>query len=325
MVKYKNKFLIILLGVVFLACIMTLLIRNSINSKTFEDFIGKPNPNISKVVMFNGSNGKSVFTTDKSKIQKLVILLKNRSYYKASDQRGRDGFGYSYTFYIDNKKILVVSDSNGSVKIYGTYYNTTIVPNNGLKTWYNSLVTSSTVAQEFINYLYEVDTQKVADYKKLITIRSSLEAVDTIGSKGSIKADKTLNAKYSKVLQTFDRRIQSLMTKEAYEGVVGNRYNTLSSVICNKGDYLMRVKDFIFNKNLYGDNEEKAGYNYEVKLQYVSYDWKYALMDSTKGYVGISKGYVVLSKVNDQWKVSTYKLTVAPKLYQETIIKPQKK
>ena len=38
-------------------------------------------------------------------------------------------------------------------------------------------------------------------------------------------------------------------------------------------------------------------------------------MDSTKGYVVLSKGYIGLSKVNDQLKVSVYKLTVAPKLY----------
>ena len=240
MVKYKNKFLIVLVGILFLICVIAfLLIRYSINTKTFDDFIGKPNPNISKVVMFNGNNGKSVFTTDKMKIQQLVTLLKNRSYHKSSDQRDIVGFGYSYSFYVDNKDVLGIGDSGGGwVNIYGTYYNTTIIPNNGLKTWYNSLVNDETVAKEFINYLYEVDTQKVADYEELITVRSSLGAVDIIGAKGTIKADKTLHNKYLKILQGFDRKIQPLMTKEAYEGVISNRYDTLSSEICHKGNYV---------------------------------------------------------------------------------------
>lgn len=110
------------------------------NTKTFDDFIGKPNPNISKIVMFNGNNGKSVSTTDKNKIQELVKLLKNRSYHKASDQQIRAGSSYSYIFYVGNKEVLGICDLQGMVNVYGTYYNSTIVPNDGIKNLYNSLI-----------------------------------------------------------------------------------------------------------------------------------------------------------------------------------------
>lgn len=128
-------------GLVFFVCVMSfLLIRGSMNTKTFDDFIGKQNPYISKIVMFNGSNGKMVSTMDKNKIQKLVKLLKNRSYHKASDQQLRTGFSYSYKFYVGNKEVLDICDLGGMVNVYGTYYNSTIVPNDGIKNFYNSLI-----------------------------------------------------------------------------------------------------------------------------------------------------------------------------------------
>ena len=51
--------------------------------------------------------------------------------------------------------------------------------------------------------------------------------------------------------------------------------------------------DFILDKNLYGYKGDKAGYNYETNLKFIS---------------------------NDS-KVSACKLTVAPKLYLETFMK----
>jgi len=143
---------IVFAGIAFFVCVISfLLIRSSMNTKTFDDFIGKPNQNISKITMMDGDTGKSVSTTDKAKIKELITLLKSRRYHKVSKQEGKVGFSYSYNFYVDNKAILGISDCGGEVSIYGTRYSATIVPNNGLETWYNSLVTASTVAQDFIN------------------------------------------------------------------------------------------------------------------------------------------------------------------------------
>lgn len=314
MVRNRHKFLIVLVGVVSFVCVIAfLLIRRSMNTKTFDDFIGKPNPNISKVEMFDGSTGKSVSTTDKIKIQELVTLLKNRNYHKAANQGGMDGCGgYYYKFYVDNKEVLGIGDHGEAVNIYETNYMTTIIPNDGRKNWYSSLIASSTVAKDFSNKLYEVSPDKIKEYKDFLAAGSSAGAVDIIGAEGVIKADKIAHANYLKTLKLYDRQIETLMTKEAYESCFENRYNTLISEICAKGNYTTRVIDVILDKNLYGDKEDKAGYNYEVKLVFTYMDLK-----AVRYEFDMAKGYIGLSRVKDQWKVSDYKITVEPKLYLE--------
>ncbi|MFT5871937.1 MAG: hypothetical protein ACI8WT_000861 [Clostridium sp.] len=139
MVKNKHKFLILLVCIVFFVCVIVfLLIRSSINTKTFDDFIGKDTV-ISKVTMFSGSSGESVSTTDKIKIKELVTILNNTHYRKSSNQQGLVGFSYSYTFYVGNKPVLGMSDSGLGVSVYGTRYDTTIEIKDGIKSWYNSL------------------------------------------------------------------------------------------------------------------------------------------------------------------------------------------
>lgn len=98
--KTKGKILIIA-GVVFFVCILSFfIIKNNINSKSFDDFFGTNNPNIMKVRMVSGNTGKSVSTDDKIKIQELVNLLKSRSYNKTTNQKNANNFSYSYSFYI---------------------------------------------------------------------------------------------------------------------------------------------------------------------------------------------------------------------------------
>jgi hypothetical protein len=149
---------------------------------------------------------------------------------------------------------------------------------------------------------------------------SSAGAVDIIGAEGIIKADKIAHANYLKTLKLFDRHLEPLMTKEAYESCFANRYNTLISEVCAKGNYTTRVTDVILDENLYTDKEDKAGYDYEVKLVFINMDLKAARYE-----YDIAKGYIGLSRVNDQWKVSDFKMTVEPKLYLETFMKTHKK
>ena len=104
------------------------------------------------------------------------------------------------------------------------------------------------------------------------------------------------------------------MTQNGYESLVANRQNTSTTEICNKGNYTLQVTDFILDKNLYGEKENKAGYYYEAKLKFISTDGKTERTDTTKGYIG-------LLKENDQWKVSIYQLTLVPKLYTEIMSK----
>ena len=156
-----------------------------------------------------------------------------------------------------------------------------------------------TIAEEFGKNLYTADSQKIADYKKIMASISE-------------------QTNYLKMIQTFDKTIQPLMTKEAYENCLANRYNTLSALICAKGNYTVQVTNFILGKNLYSEKEDKVGYYYEAKLKFTATNGKVERTDTSKGYIG-------LSKQNSQWKVSIYKLTEAPKLYNEIMIKDTKK
>lgn len=148
MVKMKYKLLIII-GVVFFIFISSfLIIRNSRNSrkpKSFSYFIGTKGPNISKIFMRNGSDGKYVSTTDKTKIKELLTLLNNTQYIKAADQIGANGFSYSYIFYVGNRSVLEIVDrgsviSGSVISINGKRYNVIKGYKNGVKNWYNSLL-----------------------------------------------------------------------------------------------------------------------------------------------------------------------------------------
>lgn len=86
-----------------------------------------------------------MFTTDKSKIKELLTILNNTQYRRASNQEGRDGFSYSYNFYVGDKLIMGMWDTGYMANVYDTFYETTIEPRDGIENWYNSLETSTTV------------------------------------------------------------------------------------------------------------------------------------------------------------------------------------
>ena len=165
-------------------------------------------------------------------------------------------------------------------------------------------------AKEFGKNLYTVDGQKIADYKKFLVAGENLNVRDSIGPGGIIKADKVAEAEYFKIMQSLDKDIQPLMTPQAYDGIVGNRWSNLSVAICSKGNYTCQVTDITLEKNLYADNTDKAGYYYQVKLKFTSTDGKAERAD-------VSKGYIALLKTSGKWKVSIYELKEAPKLYDE--------
>ena len=149
MVKSKHKFLIALVGVVVCVCIIAfLIIKSSMKTKTFGDFIGNPSPDISKVTMMDGGTGRSVFTTDNSKIKELLTVLGNTQYRRASNQEGRDGFRYSYNFYVGDKLIMGMWDTGYMANVYDTFYETTIEPRDGIENWYNSIVASTSVKKK---------------------------------------------------------------------------------------------------------------------------------------------------------------------------------
>lgn len=148
------------------------------------------------------------------------------------------------------------------------------------------------VAEEFGAKLYTVDLKKIDDFNALMKIKNVQSLAETI--------------------QSNDKTIKSLMTEEGYNTLVANRDNTLNTQNCVEGNYTMQVIDFTLSQNAYDIKENKAGYNFETKLKFISDKDKTEQTDVGKGYIG-------LSKENGQWKVSVYKMTVLPKLIKETL------
>ncbi|MDF2883552.1 MAG: hypothetical protein K0R54_4109 [Clostridiaceae bacterium] len=148
------------------------------------------------------------------------------------------------------------------------------------------------VAKELGTELYTVDSKKINDYNAL----KKIENVQSI----------------AEAMQSNDKTIKSLMTEDGYNILVANRDNTLNTQGCTEGNYTMQVTDLALSKNAYDIKENKAGYYFETKLKFISNKDKTEQTDVGKGYIG-------LSKENGQWKVSVYKMTVLPKLIEDTL------
>ena len=99
------------------------------------------------------------------------------------------------------------------------------------------------ITKEFGRNFYMVDAPKIADYKKM------LKARDNIGLIGEgvtlTKANKTAENNYINTMKSFDKNIQPLMTGTAYDATVGNRFNTLSTEVCDKGNYTVQVTRYV--------------------------------------------------------------------------------
>ena len=161
------------------------------------------------------------------------------------------------------------------------------------------------IAEEFVRNIYTVDTKKVAEYKKLFTVVTG-GAVSGEGiPKGSIIGS---SEEYMKITQSLDKNIQPLMTKGGYEAIVANTFNLSIVNICVDGNYTSEITDFTLGKNVYGENEDKVRYRYEVKLKFISSDGKSEQAD-------VSTGAIELFKENGKWEVWLYTVTQFPKLY----------
>ena len=148
------------------------------------------------------------------------------------------------------------------------------------------------VAKEFGMELYRVDSNKINDYNNLIKSKDVQVLAET--------------------MQSNDKTIKSLMTEDGYNSFVANRFNTLNTQGCAEGNYTMQVTDFTLSQNAYDIKENKAAYNFETKLKFSSNK------DNTE-QTDVGKGYIGLSKDNGQWKVFVYRMTVLPKLIEETL------
>lgn len=170
---------------------------------------------------------------------------------------------------------------------------------------------SKKIAQEFGRNLYTVNAQKVDEYNKMLKERDKFNVANAVMTETGGVAPHT--PEYIKTMQSLDKNIQPLMTEKAYEAIVANRFNTLSTEVCAEGNYTCQVINFILDKNLYDEKGDKAGYYYEIKLKFISTNGKAERTDT-------AKGYIALLKENGQWKVFVYKSETYPNLYKEILI-----
>ena len=170
----------------------------------------------------------------------------------------------------------------------------------------SKIETSVKVAEKFVRDIYTVDAIKVAEFKSLDG--QTPPGANIIGE-GIPKGSTTPpNEAYTKITKSLDKNIEPLMTKGGYELILANQFNTATARICADGNYTAQVTDFTLGKNVYGENDDKVRYRYEVKLKFISSDGKSEQTDS-------SSGAVELLKENGQWKVCLFDVTQFPKLY----------
>lgn len=149
-------------------------------------------------------------------------------------------------------------------------------------------------AKEFGTELYTVDANKIENYNALLK-----------------KGDKDI-AKLAEEYQSNDKAIKSLMTEDGYKTLFSNRGTILFTQLCIKGNYTMQVTDLTLSKKAYDIKDNKASYNFTVKLKLTSGKDKKEQADEGQGYIS-------LVKENGQWKVFAYKMTVLPKLLKDIL------
>lgn len=135
-----NKKLFKVLVPMFIVLLIILFYQIQYSRKSFEDFLGTNEANITKILMRNGSDGSYVETSDKEHMKILINMLNDRYYKKSLNQEDRNGYSYYYDFYLQDKRIIRITGDGDNVNINNTYYNVSKqISLDSLTNWYNSL------------------------------------------------------------------------------------------------------------------------------------------------------------------------------------------
>lgn len=146
---------------------------------------------------------------------------------------------------------------------------------------YSEELRAQETAKDFITELYTVDAEEVDNYKSILNLNIS----DT--------------EPFSEALQINDKALKSIMTDEAYDILLKNRWNLMFVQACYKENYTIQVAEFQLSENKNDIENNEAGYNFEVQLKLISNDGT----ETT----GTAKGLIELYKINGNWKVSGYR------------------
>lgn len=144
------------------------------------------------------------------------------------------------------------------------------------------------VAEKFIVEMYTVNAEEVENYNKFV----ELMPADEIELAEAIEAN--------------DEVIKSLMTNKAYNVLLKNRQNFMFTQHCALNNCTIQVMDVDLSGKESGAEENKADYNFEVKIKFVSNDGDVLQDDSAKGQLR-------LEREDNEWKISGYRVFEYPK------------
>jgi hypothetical protein len=157
------------------------------------------------------------------------------------------------------------------------------------------------VSEDFIKYLYTVDSEKISQYNDFSTTMSEKveSQLNNTTTSGIIMID-------DKSIPVFDRPIQPMMTDEAYNRFKQNRSFTSYIIACKEKNVTMEVEDLVLTRAYFNREENKIGFNYEVKL---------IIKSDTSTDIKPDNGFgsIDLIKEKDQWKVYSLKYPGIPK------------
>ncbi len=148
------------------------------------------------------------------------------------------------------------------------------------------------VAKDFISDLYTVSNEEIENYKSLLDV-SPAEAMEM----------DVYNA-----VQINDDVLKSLTTEDAYETLLINRENLKFTDICYRNNCTMQAAEIQLSENNSDINNNEADYSFEVKFKLIS---------DGKETEGTAKGRVSLSKIDDNWKITNYRMGTFPDILRE--------
>lgn len=161
------------------------------------------------------------------------------------------------------------------------------------------------LAGKFIANLHTVDRGKVAEYEKLKELTPP--GAGLIGEEVPGEVVTGPNREYTKILESLDKNIRDLMTSDAYEKLLKNRFNLASTDYCSRNNCNSQVINVVLGEDLYKDYEDvdKLRYAYQANIEFNPNSGQAAYEDQ----VG---GYIELLKEESEWKVSLYTISSYP-------------
>lgn len=139
------------------------------------------------------------------------------------------------------------------------------------------------IATNFITDLYTVSSEEVENYKSL----------------RDVSPEEAMEMDLNTAVQVNDDILKSLMSEDAYEILLKNRYNLKLTEICYRKNRTIQAAEIQLSENKADIDNNTADYDFEIILKLVS--------DNGTETEDIAKGSVSLGKIDDTWKITGYK------------------